>query len=82
MGSKPRQWEQDAVDAINALDVGTRCVTEDATKAGMTPAPRHKPRAVLIGATRRVVQRLRQDPRPGFGFERVAGTDSDWLNER
>ena len=55
MGSKPRQWEQNAVDAINALDVETRCVTEDARKAGMTPAPRHRPKAVLIGATLRVV---------------------------
>ena len=55
LGSKPRQWEQNAVDAINALDVETRCVTEDARKAGMTPAPRHRPKAVLIGATLRVV---------------------------
>ena len=78
MGSTPRQWEQDAVDAINALDVGTRCVTADATKFGMTPAPRRQPRAVLIGATRRVVSMLRQGEKKGYGFKRVAGAEKGW----
>lgn len=48
----------------------------------MTTATRHTPKAVLMGATRGIVQMRKEDPWLGFGSESVARAESNWKKER